>query len=130
MTHRSRLSGLMIDCRTEDLEAAAGFWSAALGDRRRHAREGDYVPLDHQGGLYAAVQQVEHPSRMHVDIETDDVAAEMARIERLGGRRIRQVRDWVVMEAPTGQRFCVTPAHSADFDATATRWPDPEETRA
>ena len=29
--HKSRLGGLIIDCRTDDLDAAADFWSQALG---------------------------------------------------------------------------------------------------
>ena len=38
---------------------------------------------------------------------SDDVEAEVRRLEALGARRIRQVQSWWVMEAPTGQRFCV-----------------------
>jgi hypothetical protein len=45
--------------------------------------------------------------RRHLDIETDDVDAEMARLERLAARRVEQGRTFWVMEAPTGQRFCV-----------------------
>ena len=130
MTHRSRLAGFIIDCRTEDLEAAAEFWSAALGDARRQAPEGDYVALDGEAGLYAAVQKVDHPSRVHLDIETDDIPAEVARIEKLGDRRIAEVKTWGVMEAPTGHRFCVVPAATADFEARARTWPDPGEGEA
>lgn len=124
MTHHSRLAGVIIDCRTDDLEAAADFWAAALGDTNRAGTEGGYVSLNAAAGLYAAVQKVEHPSRVHIDIETDDVAAEVARIERLGARKIAGVKDWVGMEAPTGQRFCVVPAPAEGFSATATRWED------
>ena len=53
------------------------------------------------------IQRVEHESRIHLDIETDDVDAEVVRLEQLGARRLERVRTWVVMEAPTGQRFCV-----------------------
>ena len=122
MTHRSRLAGFIIDCRTDDLEAAAEFWSAALGDRHRRAREGGYVSLDGEAGLYAAVQKVDHPSRVHLDIETDDIPAEVARLEKLGARKIAEVKTWVVMEAPTGQRFCVVPAGTEDFEAKARTW--------
>jgi hypothetical protein len=78
---------------------------------------------DHQHGLHIEVQAVSHPSRVHLDIETDDVEAEVHRLEKLGAKRIEAVRTWVVMEAPTGQRFCVVRATSADFDAKATAWP-------
>jgi hypothetical protein len=53
------------------------------------------------------VQQVEHESRVHLDIESDDIEAEVRRLESLGARRLQNVQTWVVMEAPTGQRFCV-----------------------
>jgi predicted enzyme related to lactoylglutathione lyase len=124
MTHRSRLAGFLIDCRTDDLEGAAAFWAAALGDAGRRAPEGGYVTLDGEGGLYAAVQKVDHPSRVHLDIETHDIPAEVARLERLGARKVAEVRTWVVMEAPTGHRFCVVPPPPGGLAATATRWGD------
>ena len=122
MAHRSRLAGFIIDCRTDDLEAAAGFWAGALGDAEVREPEGRYVELDSQAGLYAAVQQVEHESRVHLDIESDDVPAEVARLEGLGAKVVGEVRTWVVMEAPTGQRFCVVRAQTPDFAAKAVRW--------
>jgi len=77
---------------------------------------------DNQHGLHIEVQAVSHSSRVHLDIETNDIEAEVQRLEGLGARRIEAVRTWVVMEAPTGQRFCVVRATSADFDAKATAW--------
>ena len=104
--HKSRLAGFIIDCRTGDLKAAADFWSAALGmdTRSLPGQEGDkYVRLvDPADRLHVEVQSVEHESRVHLDIETDDIEAEVRRLEALGARRIRQVHSWWVMEAPTG----------------------------
>jgi predicted enzyme related to lactoylglutathione lyase len=124
--HRSRLGGLIIDCRTEDLEAAAAFWSRALGLPRRASdkpEDAGYALLAAgPGGLDIEVQKVDHPSRVHLDIETDDIEAEVRRLEALGARRVKQVHDWWVLEAPTGQRFCVVSAGSADFAATANKW--------
>jgi hypothetical protein len=124
MTHRSRLAGFIIDCRTDDLEGAAAFWRAALGDDEVRAPEGAYVVLADQGGLAAAVQKVDHPSRVHLDIETDDAAAEVARLEKLGARKVAAVKTWVVMEAPTGHRFCVCQASTRDFTERANTWED------
>jgi len=59
---------------------------------------------------------------VHLDIETDDIEAEVRRLEALGARRIGAVRRWVVMEAPTGQRFCVVRPQRANFAETANRW--------
>ena len=77
---------------------------------------------DAQHGLAIEVQAVSHPSRVHIDIETDDIEAEVQRLERLGATRIAAVRTWVVMEAPTGHRFCVVRASSPDFEAKAKDW--------
>jgi Glyoxalase-like domain len=66
---------------------------------------------------------VSHPSRVHLDIETNDVEAEVTRLEKLGAKRIEMIRTWWVMEAPTGQRFCVVRASSRDFEAKASVWP-------
>lgn len=125
--HRSQLAGFIIDCQTSDLDAAAQFWSSALGYGIRHSAvetAAGYVPLDTAPSeLHIEVQRVEHPSRVHLDIETDDIEAEVRRLEALGAKRLRQVRTFWVMEAPTGQRFCVVRAQRAGFNETARRWP-------
>ena len=125
--HRSQFAGIIIDCRTDDLDAAATFWGAALGMTQRRmpgVEEAAYVRLvDPAGRIEAEVQAVRHESRVHLDIEADDVEAEVRRLEALGASRVRSVHDWWVMQAPTGQRFCVVPRCSADFERTAHRWP-------
>lgn len=128
--HRSRFGGLIIDCQGGDLDEAAGFWGAALGrPARQHpdSAEAKYRSLAGPPGQpYVEVQRVEHASRVHLDIETDDIEAEATRLEALGARRIGPVRDWLVMEAPTGQRFCLVPVCSDDFERHANRWPPGE----
>lgn len=122
--HRSKLAGFIIDCRTDDLDAAAGFWGSALGLPVRTLGPGEegYRRLA-DPRLHIEVQRVTHESRVHLDIETDDMDAEVARLEQLGARRIARVKTWWVLEAPTGQRFCVVAKTSADFDTAATVWP-------
>jgi predicted enzyme related to lactoylglutathione lyase len=124
--HRSRFAGIIIDCATDDLDAAADFWSAALGyPKKPDADIGDRIyrtlqPPERE--TYVEVQKVTHESRVHLDIETDDVEAEVARLEALGARRLEKIRDWWVMEAPTGQRFCVVPPANKHFAETANNW--------
>jgi hypothetical protein len=77
---------------------------------------------DAQHGLDIEVQIVDHPSRVHLDIEADDIDAEVRRLEKLGAKRMQQIQSWWVMEAPTGQRFCVVRASTASFDQRATQW--------
>jgi predicted enzyme related to lactoylglutathione lyase len=124
--HKSRLAGLIIDCHTDDLDEAARFWGEALGappDFEANPAESPYVTLQvADGEPYLEVQSVEHDSRVHIDIEADDIEAEVARLEALGAKRIADIRSFVVLEAPTGQRFCVVPVERAGFDENATQW--------
>lgn len=124
--HKSRLSGLIIDCDTDDLEAAAAFWAAALGARAGSIPEnesGNYVTLEvPEGEPYVEVQKVDHASRVHIDIEADDIPAEVARLCALGAKHVADIDDWVVLEAPTGQRFCVVPVSRAGFEDKANTW--------
>jgi hypothetical protein len=125
--HKSRLAGFIIDCHTDDLDAAARFWGAALGLQVEpppaKAEDALYRRLSTSPDqMHVEVQQVAHPSRVHLDIEASDIEAEVQRLERLGARRISAVHRWVVMEAPTGQRFCVVPVERTDFAANANTW--------
>lgn len=124
--HRSRLGALIIDCKIDDLDMAARFWSKALGmpTGQPDAEDaGKYVPLANRSGRpHVEAQKVDHPSRVHIDIETDDIEAEVSRLEELGARRIDNIRTWVVMEAPTGHIFCVVPSQRADFRDKANLW--------
>ena len=124
--HRSRLAGFIIDCRTDDLDQAAQFWGEALGyplHRPDDPTESSYIHLQTgPGEMHIEVQSVDHPSRVHLDIEADDIDAEVARLEQLGAKRIARVKTWVVMEAPTGQRFCVVRPQRDDFAVQANEW--------
>jgi hypothetical protein len=125
--HKSKLAGFIIDCQSMDLSGAADFWGGALGMKLRQlpADEADrYVGLvDPQQRLAIEVQTVTHPSRVHLDIETDDIEAEVRRLEALGAVRVAQVNTWWVMQAPTGHRFCVVRSSSPNFALEATQWP-------
>src|SRR5262249_24986138 len=91
-----------------------------------------YVSLKmHADEVICQVQSVPHESRVHLDIETDDIDAEVARLVKLGAREVERNKyraptsmgtTCVVMEAPTGQRFCVGRPKSADFPKNANRW--------
>lgn len=124
--HKSRLAGFIIDCQNGDLDEAATFWSQALGYPVKPSDDPDdvnYVLLDTgPEGLHVELQRVDHDSRVHLDIETDDIEAEVARLEKLGARRVRQVRTWWVMEAPSGQRFCVVRVQGPGFDSGPSEW--------
>ena len=128
MAHRSRLAGFIIDCQVDDLDAAAAFWSSALGMPVVDPKAGDDTAEYQQFGgtpadLHVEVQKVSHPSRVHLDIEADDIDAEADRLEKLGAKRIAFVKRWWVMEAPSGHRFCVVKMHHPERGAPPSEWP-------
>ena len=125
--HRSRLAAIVIDCQDAQLDAAAAFWGRALGRTVDVPRDPDdarkYRGLEGPDDeLKVLLQAVDHPSRVHVDIETDDIEAEVRRLEQLGAKRVAFVKRWCVMEAPTGHRFCVVSPQRPDFAAGANVW--------
>lgn len=125
--HRSRLAAFVIDCKVDDVQAAAEFWSRALGRAWQPEPGGDpnYCELaaaDDEPML--VLQKVTHESRIHLDIEADDLEAEAKRLEALGARRVAFVKRWWVMEAPTGQRFCIVRPQRGSLDGRGNEWPD------
>ena len=126
--HKSRLGTLIIDCLTDDLQREVAFWSAALGcteHRYDEPESQNYIKLQTDSTQPTIeVQKVDHPSRVHLDIETDNVQAEVERLEKLGAEKIAKVRDWWVMEAPSGHRFCVVKPQRPDFEEGANVWDD------
>ena len=107
------MHGIMIDCAGVGLAEARTFWSAALGlpvtDPDEHGA-GRYAVLSGVHGLAVEVQIVTHPPGVHLDLAADNVDTEVARLETLGASLVsRHPSGWVVMQAPTGHRFCVVP---------------------
>ena len=124
--HRSRINGILIDCDVDDICEAAEFWAGALGraiDPDHPGTRGNYVMLETPPGqISVQIQRVDHESRVHLDIETDDIPAEVARLEKLGATVHRRLERWVVMRAPSGQRFCVVRVQRDGFEKDANRW--------
>jgi hypothetical protein len=122
--HKSRLATFVIDCRTEDLGEAARFWSAALNRAVSTTNDAGYLelatsPVEPQ----LLLQKVPHESRIHLDIESDDLEAEVRRLEALGAKRVAFVKRWWVLEAPSGQRFCVVNPQRGPLGSGANQWP-------
>jgi hypothetical protein len=124
--HRSRLSTILIDVPTGEAPGAAAFWSGALGvparpvpDEEQFTSLPEAVP-----GLTLAVQAVDDQARYHVDIETDDVEAETARLLALGAVAVDQWLECRILRAPGGHLLCVIPRHSdpETFERHARVW--------
>ena len=121
-----RLVGFMIDCERAEIGAAAKFWSGALGlpiEDPDEGGDGKYALLGAgPGGLHVEVQRVEHASRLHLDIECDDIDAEADALEALGATRVANPRKrWWVMQAPTGHRFCLVRKRDREFPSRPRR---------
>ena len=123
--HKSRIGEITIDCQTDDLEEALRFWSAALGLKARRYEDASFnaYSFDTEANeIDINLQMVNHESRVHIDIETDDIEAEVERLERLGAKKVRKGLRWWVMEAPTGHRFCVARVSREKFSEEANVW--------
>jgi len=128
--HRSRIGVLLIDHSSDTYEGAATFWAVARGGE--HAVTGappqdapyeSLAPLP--GGILLELQRtgVDTPPRVHLDIETDDVPAEVSRLTSLGAMVHEERKGYTIMRDPGGLLFCVVPVQTgADFDAHATTW--------
>ena len=120
--HKSQLGAIIIDCQTETLSEQADFWSHALGLKPGHS-DGRYIHLEGRDeDLVVTVQKVEHPNRVHIDIETDDIDAEVKRLQALGAIIVEKMERWVVMEAPSKHRFCIINVARTDFETNANVW--------
>jgi hypothetical protein len=135
VSHRILLRSIVIDVPSSDHERAHAFWATALDARsRRGTAHPEYHVLDDAASRdRVLVQDVDtDTARFHIDIETDDVEAEVARLRACGavelerhqfrhpwpvGRRYAKVRTdyYVVLRDPAGLPFCVVPAESDDF---------------
>jgi hypothetical protein len=123
--HKSRLGNIVIDCQTDDLPSEAQFWSAALGYPLPEDPDstGRFIQLvTPPGEVQVIIQKVRHEPRAHLDIETDSIDSEVARLERLGATIVSRKDGWIVMQAPSGHRFCVGSPYRSGFDQRANTW--------
>jgi hypothetical protein len=126
MAHYSRLSQIVIDVPPGDHDRELAFWSAAVG---QPLAQGVKYPEYHGAELHGPefgllIQRLGHgPGRVHLDIHTDDLAAELTRLEGLGAERVQQVHAWWVLRDPAGLLFCVVPDPAGSLnDGNAQRW--------
>lgn len=132
--HRSRVCHFVID--VADLDRAVAFWSAALdateetiGPQSAHIYRKLRLP---DSDVRILLQLTGDPKtskeRMHLDLETDDVEAEVRRLEALGATRVdhQQERgfDFWVLRDPWGNEFCVLQPEYPDLLARRRPWQD------
>ncbi|GAA1833156.1 VOC family protein [Microlunatus capsulatus] len=121
--HRILLREVIVDVPSAVLDEARTFWSAALAATPRVVGDaGEFTALDDPSALpHVALQDVgTTPARFHLDLESDDVEAEVARLVRLGATEVSRGDGFVVLADPAGLLLCVLPPESDEF-ATRSR---------
>ncbi|UDY37639.1 VOC family protein [Dermatobacter hominis] len=131
--HRILLSTIVIDASAETVDETVEFWASALGAEATPTPMPQYHVLAEAAPANRVVVQRTKSGRsgVHLDIHTDDLEAEVARLERCGAAVVRSWADhpgsWVVMQDPAGMEFCVVwalnelrpQAERDDFEARA-----------
>ena len=132
-THRSRVCQFVID--VSDLDQGVAFWAAALDGveemtseasrqiyRRIRLPDSEIRILLQKTGDRKISKE-----RMHIDLETDNVEAEVERLEALGAVRWdhQQERgfDFWVLRDPWENEFCVLQAEFPELLARRRSWP-------
>jgi hypothetical protein len=113
VTHFSRVAMIVIDVPDEGHDEELAFWDTATGAKLTLVGK---FPEYHGGRLPGAngaallVQRLgDGPARVHLDIHTDDLDAEVARLEQAGATRVQEAHGWWIMRDPAGLVFCVVP---------------------
>jgi predicted enzyme related to lactoylglutathione lyase len=109
---------IVIDC--SDLDRSARFWAGVLGYAAGAAADGGhYRSLMPESGegievlLQQVVDEKDGKNRLHLDLRTADLVAEVTRILGLGASLLtsRPVQEdgwrWHVLADPDGNEFCV-----------------------
>lgn len=126
MVHYSKLLKIVIDVPLTEHDRELAFWSAATGQPlTQFDRHPEYHGAAlHGQDLWLLIQRLdEGQARVHIDIHTDDPAAEKARLEKLGAQPVQQAHSWQVMRDPAGLLFCIIPERPGTLnDSNAQRW--------
>ena len=116
--HRILLREVVVDAPDDTFAATRDFWAAALLTEARPVEEfPEFTALPDAASLsWMGLQNIGRGrARFHLDIETDDVPAEVDRLVGLGAVKIADGRTWVVMRDPSGLLFDVVPNESPWF---------------
>jgi Glyoxalase-like domain len=119
--------------RAADLRA---FWSAVTGWPESSARgdRGQFRSLlPPQGRAYLRLQELDEPPRVHVDLMSEDLGGDAARLEHLGAARVLTLGDVEILRSPAGQVFCLVlddePRPPVPRSAWPTTWPGGHRSR-
>lgn len=122
MSHRSLITAIVIDAPGDVHADELAFWSGATGKELPELSHAEYHGARLTPTLVLLVQELgDGAPRVHIDIHTDDVDAEVDRLTALGAVEADRKEDWVVMHDPAGLPFCVVKAVPGELDGPAVR---------
>ena len=121
----------VIDVPAEQHASAAGFWTGALGwplgaPWRAHPELRSFAPP--HGDSYVHLQQIVGRPRVHLDVESDETDATVARSVDLGATLVGEQCRWVTLVSPGGLQYCVVAAGEHEPPAPST-WPGGHRSR-
>ena len=127
--HRSRIGLVLIDHPEEVWEESLAFWAGVQGVTpvAEDSSMPEYRSLGRTGSVALESQRTGSgtPPRVHLDIETDDVPAEVARVLALGATVVQANPSYTVLQDPGGLVFCVVPVQTGEaFEREALTWDD------
>jgi len=113
--HRSRLAQVCVDIPAREYDREATFWRQLTGwDSSRSGRP-EFTDLvgPPEAPLQLLLQRLGEDdegtaTRAHIDLGSDDIDAEAARLVGLGARYLDRFEGWAVLSDPAGLVFCVT----------------------
>lgn len=110
MTSRLRLAAALVDVPAADYDRAVAFWTGALGNEPvvtetfpSYAQFGDVTP----GVVFMVQATNDNTRRIHLDFDSEDRDADVARLVDLGAEEVSRSHHWVVLRDPAGVTFCV-----------------------
>ncbi len=125
MVHFSRVAAVVIDVPADDHDQELAFWEAAIGQRLLPFDYPEYhVGQLHGQEFWLLMQRLgDGAARVHLDVHTDDLDAEVRRLEHVGAQRVQRAHSWWVMRDPAALLFCVIPVRAGMLDdSNAQRW--------
>lgn len=113
-----RVASVTFDCR--DPRMLASFWASALGYVAGTESDEDVATVEDPRDRDVELVFVRVPeartakNRVHLDLGTNEMEAEVRRLVALGADRVERIKDWTVMRDPEGNEFCVIQIPAAD----------------
>ncbi len=101
---------------TNDMKNAVTFWKKVTGYQVATSDDTTtYLEDPNKSGVGISLLVVPEArkgkNRLHLDLFTDDLTGEVARIKKLGATEVKSFADgnsgWVVLADPDGNQFCV-----------------------